>query len=155
MRVSKAVSSLFVNFCFLTLSLIWSYGFFLLIRTRKGTNMLNAPPNLRKFHRRKRSKVLYFLRPKTLRHKIEFRQDRYLSIRKPSNRAARARAHVCMILTHYLDISCVICDISSLGNLVMTCYVNILFILVKRYMLNIRTLFQLYVYMIDTASIFS
>ena len=31
------------------------------------------------------------LSPKTLRHRIELRQDRYLSMRKLSNRAARAR----------------------------------------------------------------
>ena len=31
------------------------------------------------------------LSPKILRHRIELRQDRYLSMRKLSNRAARAR----------------------------------------------------------------
>ena len=64
MGVTKAVSSLFANLCFLPLSQIWSYEIFPVTGTRKGTNSLNAPPNLRKFHRRKhekfRTEVLYF-----------------------------------------------------------------------------------------------
>ena len=55
--VTKAVS-LFA-FCkfVVQFGLIWSHPgsreFFLLTGARKGTNRLNAPPKLRKFHRRK------------------------------------------------------------------------------------------------------
>ena len=53
MRVTKAVSSLFANVCRFPLSHIWSYENYQIPGTRWGTNRLNAPPNLGKFHRRK------------------------------------------------------------------------------------------------------
>ena len=69
LRIAKAVSSLCTILCFLPLSQIWSYEFFLPTGTKKGTNMFNGPANLRKFHRRKRdkscSKDPYFLYRKT------------------------------------------------------------------------------------------
>ena len=88
--VTKAVSSLFVILCFLRLSQIWSYEFFFLSTgTRKGTNMFNGTPNLRKFRRRKHdkscSKDPYFFCHKTQRNEIELRQDLYLSMRKLFN----------------------------------------------------------------------
>ena len=56
---------------------------------RKGTNMLNVPVNLRKFHGRKPEKSCpidpYFLCGKILRNGIELRRDLYLSMRKLSN----------------------------------------------------------------------
>ena len=64
-------------------------NFFLSTGTRKDTNMLNGPANLRKFHRRKRDKFYSkdppFLCRKTLRNGTEFRQDWYLSLRTLSN----------------------------------------------------------------------
>ena len=76
-RVTKAVSSLFTIFCYLSPSQIWSYELFLSTGTRKGTNMFNGPTNLRKFHLRKRdkscSKDPYFLCCRTLRNGIELR----------------------------------------------------------------------------------
>ena len=51
--------------------------------------MVDGPLNLRKFHLRKRDKSHlkdpYFLRLKTLRNGMNFRQDRYLSLRRLSN----------------------------------------------------------------------
>ena len=51
--------------------------------------MVDGPSNLRKFHLRKRDKSHlkdpYFLRLKTLRNGMNFRQDRYLSLRRLSN----------------------------------------------------------------------
>ena len=78
---------------FLPLSQTWLYAFFFLSSgTRKGTDMLNGPANLRKFHRRKRdkscSKVPYFLCRKALRNGLELRQDLYLSMRKLSTLVA-------------------------------------------------------------------
>ena len=49
-RVRKEIFLLFGILCFLPLSQIWSYEFFLLTGTRKDTNMLNGSANLRKFH---------------------------------------------------------------------------------------------------------
>ena len=64
-RGSKAVFSLFAILCFLLLSQIWPFEFFLSTGTRKGTNMFNGPANLWKIHRMKGdkscSKDLYFL----------------------------------------------------------------------------------------------
>ena len=51
--------------------------------------MVDGPSNLRKFHLRKRDKSHlkdpYFLCLKTLRNGMNFRQDRYLSLRRLSN----------------------------------------------------------------------
>ena len=51
--------------------------------------MVDGPSNLRKFHLRKGDKSHlkdpYFLRLKTLRNGMNFRQDRYLSLRRLSN----------------------------------------------------------------------
>ena len=77
---------------FLPLSQTWLYAFFLSSGTRKGTDMLNGPANLRKFHRRKRDKsclkVPYFLCRKALRNGLELRQDLYLSMCKLSTLVA-------------------------------------------------------------------
>ena len=76
-EVTKAVSTLFAIWCYLSLSQIWSYELFLSTGTRKGTNMFNSPTNLRKFHLRKCHKSglkdPYFLCRKTLRNGIELR----------------------------------------------------------------------------------
>ena len=80
----KEIFLLFGILCFLPLSQIWSYEFFLLTGTRKDTNMLNSSANLRKFHWRKYDKFYlkdpYFLCQKTLRNGIEICQDWYPSI---------------------------------------------------------------------------
>ena len=47
MGATKAVFLLFATFRFPPLSHIWSYEFLLLTGTRKDTNMLNGPSNLR------------------------------------------------------------------------------------------------------------
>ena len=84
------------NFMFSSSISNFSYEFFSLTGIRKGTNIFNGPANLqvsRKFHRGKRDKFylkdLYFLCRKTLRNGIELRQDRYLSMRRLSNRGQR------------------------------------------------------------------
>ena len=61
---------------------------FLSTGTRRNTNMFNGPANLTKFDRRKSdksySKDAYLLCRKALRNGIELRQDRLLSMRRPS-----------------------------------------------------------------------
>ena len=61
---------------------------FLSTGTRRNTNMFNGPANLTKFDRRKRDKSYwkdpYLLCRKALRNEIELRQDRFLSMRRPS-----------------------------------------------------------------------
>ena len=88
-RVRKAIFLLFAVLCFLSLSQIWWYEFFLLTGTRKDTNMLNGPANLRKFHRRKCDKFYlkdsYFLCRKILRNRMEICQDWYLSMHRLLN----------------------------------------------------------------------
>ena len=62
---------------------------FLCTGTRKDTNMLNGPANLRKFHWRKCDKFYlkdpYFLCRKTLCNRMEICQDWYLSMRRLLN----------------------------------------------------------------------
>ena len=71
---------------------------FLLTGTRKDTNMLNGPANLRKFHWRKHdkfySKDLYFLCCKTLLNGIEICQDSYLSMCRLLNHGS------CVLIWH-------------------------------------------------------
>ena len=80
----KEIFLLFGILCFLPLSQIWSYEFFLLTGNRKDTNMLNGAANLRKFHWRKYDKFYlkdpYFLCHKTLHNGIEICQDWYPSM---------------------------------------------------------------------------
>ena len=88
-RVRKAIFLLFAVLCFLPLSQIWSYEFFLLTGIRKDTNMPNGPANLRKFHWRKCHKFYlkdpYFLCCKTLCNRMEICQGWYLSMRRLLN----------------------------------------------------------------------
>ena len=67
---------------------------FFITGARKGTNRLNAPSNLRKFEGKTNTLTRKFstFSAKILRHIIELRQDRYLSMHKLSNRAVCARA---------------------------------------------------------------
>ena len=84
--LQRQFSPLFAILCFLPLSQIWSYEFFIYQQALGRAQMFNSPANLRKFQRRKRdnsfSKDPYFLCRKTLRHGRELRQDLYLSMRK-------------------------------------------------------------------------
>ena len=81
----------------------------LLTGTRKGTNMLNGPANLRKFHWRKNDKFYskdpYFLCCKTLHNGIEICQDSYLSMCSLLNHGSCVFIwHVFFGLTKFSDI---------------------------------------------------
>ena len=81
---------------------------FLCTGTRKDTNMLNGPANLRKFHWRKHdkfySKDLYFLCCKTLLNGIEICQDSYLSMCRLLNHGSYVLIwHVYFGLMKFLD----------------------------------------------------
>ena len=87
--LQRQFSPLFAILCFLPLSQIWSYEFFIYQQVLGRAQMFNSPANLRKFQWRKRDKSFskdpYFLFRKTVRNGRELRQDLYLSKRKLSN----------------------------------------------------------------------
>ena len=87
--LQRQFSPLFAILCFLPLSQIWSYEFFIYQQVLGRAQMFNSPANLRKFQRRKRDKSFskdpYFHCRKTLRNGRELCQDLYLSMRKLSN----------------------------------------------------------------------
>ena len=104
-EVTKAVSLLFAILCYLSLSQIWSYEFFLSTHTRKGTNMFNGPTNLRKFHLWKRDKSCprdpYFVGRKTSWNGKELRQDLHLSMCKLSNRSPFGNLSYCIFFRFF------------------------------------------------------
>ena len=82
---------------FFPLSQIWSYEFLFPTGTKKGTSMFNGTANLKKFHRRKRDKS-YSKDPCCLCRKT-LRQDRYLSMRRLSNRPAFGNLSLCVFFS--------------------------------------------------------
>ena len=82
---------------FFPLSQIWSYEFLFPTGTKKGTSMFNGTANLKKFHRRKRDKS-YSKDPCCLCRKT-LRQDRYLSMRRLSNRPAFCNLSLCVFFS--------------------------------------------------------